>query len=202
MMYKLFFNYFIGFSFVLAIILFCGSCASLSDIDLNNTEKEIPLKTLQSNREYVFSNPAFYVGNRVIDSTQNTPFSYDMLWINFDPKFKIDGVDWIDYQVKIEIVSANKMNIKLLNASGEIIQERTKKYNKVGSFFKIKPKFWLWNNYGVVNGFESQISALSISEKGDLIVVQRSVDGAFFIVMPFAGSEVSDTYHYKPISMK
>ncbi len=202
-MYRLITNYFHGFVLAITIISYCGSCASLSDKYLHEIEESTPLQAPQANKEYMFENATFYVGNRiVVDSIENRPYKYDMLWRNFEPKFDTDGVDWIDYQVKIEIVSDKKFNAKLLSSSGEIIKERTLKYDRVGSFFKIKPKFWFWNNYILVNGFESQISAFSLSEKDDLVLVKRSVDGAFFIVMPFGGSETSDVYHYKPIFVR
>lgn len=202
-MYRLIINYFISFSLAVIILLYCGSCASLSDKYLHEIEKGTSLRTPQTNKEYIFENSAFYVRNRVVlDSTENTPYKYNMLWRCFDPRFDTDRVDWAEYQVKIEIISDKKLKVKLLSSSGEIIKERTLKYDKTGPYYKIKPKFWLWNNYILVNGFESQISALSLSSKDDLVIVKRSVDGAFLIVMPFAGSETSDVYHYKPISIR
>lgn len=202
-MYRLIINYFIAFSLAVMMLLCCRSCASLSDKYLQEVEKRTSLQAPQSNKEYIFENSAFYVRNRVVvDSTENTPYKYNMLWRSFEPKFDIDGVDWIDYQVKIEIVSDKKLKAKLVSSSGEIIKERTLKYDRIGPYYKIKPKFWLWNNYILVNGFESQISALSLSSKDDLVIVKRSVDGAFLIVMPFAGAETSDVYHYKPISKR
>lgn len=202
-MCRLIINYFIAVSLSVMILLHCGSCAALSDKYLHEIEKTTSLRTPQINKEYIFENSAFYVRNRVVvDSTENKPYKYNMLWRNFEPKFDTDGVDWVDYQVKIEIISDKKLKAKLLSSSGEIIKARTVKYNKTGPFYKTKPKFWFWNNYILVNGFESQISALSLGTKDELVIVKRSVDGAFLIVMPFGGSEASDVYHYKPISIR
>lgn len=119
------------------------------------------------------------------------------LWNSIHYRNKLNIENWEAAYTRIMLTSEKTVELVLLDENGTAIESLKRKITPYRDFISLKPKLFLLNRYFLINGFASEVAALTLTEDEDLMLLWGGSGGVFLILFPIGGTTFSDSFEYR-----
>jgi len=171
---------------------------------LNEASGKQKTHELKPNEIYIFDNIPYHIGNLSGEQpSKKHIWNHDCLWsyIELDYYYKDSLMYQYQYLVSMELYDNNKIHCKLIDSTGNVIREKSKKFRKRKSPY-LSIGSTDWDIYVLFNRYSSKNASLAIVNREDLIVLSEYSLGAFIGFFPFAGSNGYTSKTYRRVTQE
>lgn len=183
---------------IISVTIF--SCGSISPKYLHKVSNYIGAERINEDQTYVFENFPTSISNLGEKPPQKTAENVsDCLWNFIGGKRDKNDSLFYRYNVSVELKSKRKVLFKLLDQSGSVIGEKTKKMkSEIAPFVSITHTDFKF--YFLLNTLLIQTSAMALDKSGDLILSYEYKGGGFIVLFPIPVGTGLDTHIYKRVN--
>jgi|SRR5690606_27081180 len=185
---------------VCTIALTIFSCGSISPKYLHKVSNDIGAERINEDQTYVFENFPTSISNLGEKPPQKTVENVsDCLWNFIDGKRDKNDSLFYRHNVSLELKGKRKVLFKLLDQSGSVIREKTKKMkSEITPFVSITHTDFKF--YFLLNTLLIRTSALALDKNKDLILSYEYKGGGFIVLFPIPVGTGLDTHIYKRVN--
>lgn len=163
--------------------------------------KEGKTKPFETDKTYLFKNTPFKHHNLTEpDSIVLDPD--DFLWNRIHYRNKLEVKNPADTYIHLRVSDDGGVELVLMDGDGAAIKSLRRKVTPYRDFLCLKPKIFFFNHYVVINGFASEVAAITLTKDEDLMLIWAGSGGVFLVLFPFGGTTFGDSFEYRKFEVQ